>query len=146
MVLRRTLQLTMKKFILSIIPLLSACAGEPAQSLGVKENKLTPCPASPNCVSSFEDNNTHKIQPIAASLDQITQVIVTLTSANIVDASENYLHVEFTSRIMRYIDDVEFLYDKDENITHVRSASRIGYSDFGVNRKRIERIRELIKY
>lgn len=135
----------MKKFILSIIPLISACAGEPAHTLGVRENKLTSCPASPNCVSSFEENNTHKIYPIAASLDQITQVIVELTSANIVSASENYLHVEFTSRIMRYIDDVEFLYSKTENITHVRSASRVGYSDFGVNRKRVEKIRGLIK-
>jgi uncharacterized protein (DUF1499 family) len=135
----------MKKSILSIIPLISACAGEPVHTLGVRENKLAPCPASPNCVSSFEENNAHNIHPIAANLDQIAQVIVELTSANIVNASENYLHVEFTSRIMRYVDDVEFLYSKTKNITHVRSASRVGYSDFGVNRKRVEKIRELIK-
>jgi len=135
----------MKKFLLSIIPLISACAGEPSNNIGIRENRLVPCPESPNCVSSFENNDTHKIQPIAADLNQITQVLVGLNAANIVNASDNYLHVEFTSRIMRYIDDVEFLYDETTGIAHVRSASRVGYTDLGVNRKRIEKIRELIE-
>ena len=135
----------MKKFFLSIIPLMSACTGEPSNNIGVRENKLSPCPESPNCVSSFETDDMHKIKPIYADLDRITQVIIGLNAANIVNASDNYLHVEFTSRIMRYIDDVEFLYDETTHITHVRSASRFGYSDFGVNRKRIEKIRELVK-
>ena len=135
----------MKKFLLSIIPLISACAGEPSNNIGIRENRLVPCPESPNCVSSFENDATHKIQPIAADLNQIAQVMVRLNAANIVNASDNYLHVEFTSRIMRYVDDVEFLYDETIGITHVRSASRVGYTDLGANRKRVEKIRELIK-
>ena len=56
-----------------------------------------------------------------------------------------YLHAEFTSRFMHYVDDVEFLYDQAAGLVHVRSASRVGYSDLGVNRKRIESIRRAVK-
>jgi uncharacterized protein (DUF1499 family) len=65
-----------------------------------------------------------------------------LNEANIISADSNYLHAEFTSRIMRYVDDVEFLYDRTAGVTHVRSASRLGYSDLGANRKRIESLRK----
>lgn len=135
----------MKKLLLAIIPLLSACTGEPPQNIGVNSGRLAPCPESPNCVSSFETDEEHGIDPLSADLDQIEQVLVGLSEANIVSASENYLYAEFTSRIMRYVDDVEFLFDADAGITHVRSASRLGQSDFGVNRDRIEQIRELAR-
>lgn len=135
----------MKKFLLTIIPFLSACAGEPPQNIGIREGRLIPCPESPNCVSSFESDEEHGIEPLAANLEQIEQVLVGLDEANIVSASENYLYAEFTSRIMRYVDDVEFMYDQNAEITHVRSASRVGYSDMGANRNRIERIRELAR-
>ena len=75
----------------------------------------------------------------------LEQVLVGLDESNIVSASENYIYAEFTSRLMRYVDDVEFLYDQSKGITHVRSASRIGYSDLGANRNRIEGIRELLQ-
>ena len=135
----------MKRFFLTLIPFLSACAGEPPQNIGVTENRLAPCPESPNCVSSFESDEEHSIEPLAANLEQIELVLIGLNEANIVSASENYIYAEFTSRLMRYIDDVEFLYDQSTGITHVRSASRIGYSDLGANRNRIEGIRELLQ-
>ena len=131
----------MKKPLLSLIPFLAACAGEPPQNIGVQNGKLTSCPESPNCVSSNASDDTHRIEPIAANLDQIKRVLLGLNEANIVSADSNYLHAEFTSRIMRYVDDVEFLYDRTAEVTHVRSASRLGYSDLGANRKRIESLR-----
>ena len=134
----------MKKPLLSIIPFLTACAGEPPQNIGVQNDRLTPCPDSPNCVSSFETDEEHGIQPLNASLDQIEQVLLGLDEANIVSSEGNYLYAEFTSRIMGYVDDVEFLYDTTSRTTHVRSASRLGYSDLGANRNRIENIRSLL--
>lgn len=134
----------MKKSLLSLIPFLTACAGEPPQNIGVQDGRLAACPDSPNCVSSFESDEEHGIQPIRANLRQVEQVLVGLEEANIVESSDGYLYAEFTSRIMRYVDDVEFLEDPAQGVTHVRSASRLGYSDLGANRSRIENIRSLI--
>lgn len=131
----------MRKPLLALLPLLSACAGEPPQNIGIHDGRLTPCPDSPNCVSSYATDETHGIQPLTADLRQIEQVLVGLDEANIVEVRDNYLYAEFTSRIMGYVDDVEFLYDSASGLTHVRSASRLGYGDLGANRKRIERIR-----
>ncbi len=135
----------MKKSLLSIIPFLTACAGEPPQNIGVQDGRLTSCPDSPNCVTSYDTDESHSIEPLVAELNQIEQVLVGLDEANIVDAGDNYLYAEFTSRIMGYVDDVEFLFDPVNGITHVRSASRLGYGDMGVNRKRIEAIRTAIR-
>lgn len=132
----------MKKSLLALIPFLSACAGEPPQNIGIQNGSLANCPESPNCVSSYESDEEHGIAPIAASLEQIEQVLLSMDAANIVEASDNYLYVEFTSSLMGYVDDVEFLHDASSGMTHVRSASRLGYSDLGANRKRIESIRE----
>ncbi len=131
----------MKKPLFTIIVLLTACAGEPPQNIGIQNGRLTPCPESPNCVSSFASDETHRIEPIAANLNQIERVLLGLDEANIVSARDAYIYAEFTSRIMRYVDDVEFMYDSAAGVTHVRSASRLGYSDMGANRNRIENIR-----
>ena len=131
----------MKKSLLSLLPFLTACAGEPPQNIGVQNDRLSPCPDSPNCVSSFENDETHGIQPLAASLAEVEQVLLGFDDTNIVSSEGDYLYAEFTTRIMGYVDDVEFLYDRENGVTHVRSASRLGYSDLGANRKRIERIR-----
>ena len=131
----------MKKSLLALLPFLTACAGEPPQNIGVRDGRLSPCPESPNCVSSFESDEEHSIAALDATLAQIQRVVLALDEANIVEQSSDYMYVEFTSRLMRYVDDVEFLYDSASNQTHVRSASRLGYSDLGANRKRIEAIR-----
>lgn len=132
----------MRKSLIALIPFLSACAGEPPQSIGIQDGRLASCPASPNCVSSYESDEEHSIEPLAASLEQIEQVLLTLDGTNIVEVGDNYLYAEFTSSLMGYVDDVEFLHDSNSGVTHVRSASRLGYSDLGANRKRIESIRE----
>tara|TARA_B110000196_G_scaffold301660_1_gene295962 strand:+ start:108 stop:512 length:405 start_codon:yes stop_codon:yes gene_type:complete len=131
----------MKKSLLTLLPFLSACAGEPPQDIGVRDGKLIACPESPNCVSSYESSEEHAIAALDGNLNQIQQILVAMDGANIVEQSNNYLYAEFTSSLMGYVDDVEFLYDAASNTTQVRSASRVGYSDMGANRSRVEAIR-----
>lgn len=135
----------MKKSLFSLLPLLAACAGEPPMDIGIQEGRLTACPESPNCVSSFESDEEHGIAPLSASLEQIESALLQMDQANIVNASDNYLYAEFTSSLMGYVDDVEFMHDPDNGITHVRSASRLGYSDMGANRGRVEAIRAAVE-
>ena len=131
----------MKKSLFGLIPLLSACAGEPPANIGVQDGRLTACPESPNCVSSYESGETHGIAPLNADLTAIEAVLIEQERTNIVNQEGNYLYAEFTSAIMGFVDDVEFLHDPASGLTHVRSASRLGYSDLGANRERIEAIR-----
>ena len=131
----------MKKSLLALLPFLTACAGEPPQDIGVRDGRLIACPESPNCVSSYESSEEHSIAALDGNLNQIQQILVAMDGANIVEQSSNYLYAEFTSSLMGYVDDVEFLYDAGSNTTQVRSASRVGYSDMGANRSRVEAIR-----
>ncbi len=113
--------------------------------------KLDACPASPNCVSSTAEASdaAHYIAPFppkgtgATSLATLRQIIEAQPRTKIVRSQGNYLRAEFTSLIMRFTDDVEFLFDEQSQTVQVRSASRIGYSDMGANRRRIELLREL---
>ena len=131
----------MKKSLLALLPFLSACAGEPPQNIGVRDGRLIACPESPNCVSSYESSEEHAIAALDGNLNQVQQILVAMDGANIVEQSNNYLYAEFTSSLMGFVDDVEFLYDATSNTTQVRSASRVGYSDMGANRSRVEAIR-----
>jgi uncharacterized protein (DUF1499 family) len=137
----------MRKPLIALIPFLTACAGEPPTNIGIVDGQLTACPDSPNCVSSYTDTSDeeHSIAAIDATLDQIEAVLVSLDEANIVEAGSDYIYAEFTSRIMGYVDDVEFLLDNTNGMIQVRSASRLGHSDLGANRKRIEAIRNAIQ-
>ena len=127
-----------------------ACAGKPPTDIGVTDGRLAPCPDSPNCVSSQSDDQTHTIAPLlytaekAAAKRTVKAVVLDMTGVRIVTDMEDYLYAEFKSKVMGFVDDVEF-YFPEEPIIHVRSASRVGYSDLGVNRKRIETIRERFK-
>jgi len=132
-----------RPFTLACLPLLSACAGEPPRNLGPTEGgELQPCPDSPNCVSSLADDERHRIEPLQADTAAIRRIIEAWNNADVIESRDNYLRAEFTTRIIGFVDDVEFLYRPAEGITHVRSASRVGYSDLGANRQRIERLRQ----
>ena len=78
-------------------------------------------------------------------MEQVRSVVENISEAKVVESDTNYLRLEFTSSLFRFVDDVEFLQLKADGVTHVRSASRLGYSDLGVNRERIERIRKLLQ-
>lgn len=126
----------------------SIFAGQRPSSLGVKNGQLSPCPGSPNCVvSQGNPDAEHAIAPIAYSGDgasalaRLESIITAMPRTAILEKTEDYLYAEFTSRLMGYVDDVEFYVDPGVPVIHVRSASRLGESDLGVNRKRIEAIR-----
>jgi len=147
-------------FIAALALVLSSCAGTgvantvPAsQRTGVVNGRFLPCPGSPNCVSSMETFGRAAIAPLdygPLSRDQALRRLLDVLEADksclIVESSElenggYYLRAEYRSRLFRFVDDVEFLLVPESNLVHVRSASRIGYSDMGVNRKRVEDIR-----
>lgn len=122
---------------------LSACTGSLPPHLG----QFAPCPDSPNCVSTKATDAEHAIAAIAydGTLENAKQrllaILKSLPRTQVVTEKENYLHVEFTSRILRFVDDVEFYLGEEAGKIHFRSASRMGRSDLGVNRKRMQDIR-----
>lgn len=125
--------------------------GKQPNNLGVRDGKLTPCPNTPNCVNSQSSDTEHSIEPLtctstpAEAMAELKKVIQSLKKTKIITENKNYLYVEFTSAIMGFVDDVEFYLNDDAKVIHVRSASRLGKSDLGVNRKRIETIRTKLK-
>ena len=125
-----------------------SCAGRQPENLGAHNGRLTDCPSKPNCVSSQAAEREQKLIPFRyqgekdAAFERLKKVILSSERTTIVKETDNYLHVAYKSKIMGFVDDVEFLFPK-EKIIHLRSASRIGYSDFGANRRRVEHLREL---
>jgi len=126
---------------------LLGCSGVRPQNLGVKDGKLAPCPSTPNCVSSQGSGQEHGIEPLhftgtgADAWAKLKKIVLGMKRARIVTETNMYLHAEYTSLIWRFVDDVEFVVFDKEKVIHVRSASRLGKSDLGVNRKRVEEIR-----
>lgn len=133
--------------LISSLAILPACAGERPQNLGVVDGKLRGCPSSPNCVSGFALDEEHKIGSLKYSSSKeelfakLKSVIEKMDGTKIVVEMHNYLYAEFTSKLFRFVDDVEFLLEDETKTLHFRSASRLGHSDLGVNRKRIETIK-----
>lgn len=119
-----------------------------AQPTGAGGGSLKSCPKSPNCVSSQASDPEHSVAPLAYfgnradAYARLKKVLTEMKRTAIVAEREDYLHVEARSLIFRFVDDVEFYFPVDANIIHVRSASRVGNSDMGVNRKRVEEIRK----
>lgn len=128
--------------------LLIGCHGTRPPDLGVRDGRLAPCPASPNCVSSRAPDDGHRVAPLTYTgpaqdaMKKLTTIVRSLPRTAVITTTDTYLHAEFTSFLFRFTDDVEFLIDDAAKVIHVRSASRLGYSDLGVNRKRIETIRK----
>jgi uncharacterized protein (DUF1499 family) len=127
--------------------------GRRPTNLGVHEGQLAPCPTSPNCVSTQVEDDLHRIEPISTSRSAevsqrcLKQVLAELPRVTLITERPGYLHAEFRSALFRFVDDVEFLIVPDEVIPdqqtiHFRSASRVGHGDLGVNRNRMELIRQ----
>ena len=118
-------------------------SGTRPTNLGIKSGKLANCPSSPNCVNSQSTNPQSQIDPLpAVSISELKKVIAAMERTTIIEATDSYLYAEFKSKLMGYVDDVEFYLDPAANVIQVRSASRLGQSDLGVNRQRIETIRQ----
>ena len=120
-----------------------------ATGLGAGNGRLAPCPDRPNCVSSFAEDADHRVEPLplevdpAAALARLKRILEAMPRTAVVEEADNYLHAEATSLIFRYVDDLEVLIDPDAGEIHLRSASRAGYSDLGVNRKRVQALAEV---
>jgi uncharacterized protein (DUF1499 family) len=128
------------------LALMSGMSKRPT-NLGVHEGRLAACPATPNCASTQADGPPHAIEPIQftgsaeEAMRRLRSIVERQPRAKIITADGNYLHVEFTTLIFRFVDDVEFFVDKNDQVIHFRSASRVGHSDLGANRRRMESIR-----
>lgn len=116
-------------------------------SAEITVHTLAPCPDSPNCVSSQTDDKRHYIKPIRfheaplQAMQRLRDAVLDEKRITLVSEEGGYLHAEARSLIFRFVDDIEFALSPSDGLIHVRSAARTGYSDFGVNRKRVERIR-----
>lgn len=124
------------------------CGGRMPEEIGVTEGIFAPCPDKPNCVSSFAKDADHHVEAIAivgrpaTAWMKLQTMLADEENVSIVTASDHYLHAVYTSSLMRYRDDVEFLLRADHSEIAVRSASRVGHGDMGVNRARVEAIRD----
>jgi uncharacterized protein (DUF1499 family) len=128
-------------------------AGRRPADLGVRDGRLALCPTSPNCVSSqaAPDDAEHHVAPLAfpASAQgdpartwaQLEAAVRSLERTVVVTLRPDYLHAECSSALLGFVDDLECLLDRGARVVHVRSASRVGYSDLGVNRRRVEELR-----
>ena len=128
--------------------ILAGCSGTRPSNLGVIDGGFSPCPDRPNCVSSQSDDEAHAVLPLtyettaAEAFFDLKMIISRMKLATVIKESPDYLHVEFSSLLFRFVDDVEFFLDDMAKLIHIRSASRVGYSDLGVNRRRVDKIRE----
>jgi uncharacterized protein (DUF1499 family) len=118
-----------------------------ALAVGINNDRLEPCPVSPNCVVSQNADKAHQIYAIEYHRDRseakelLLKVLSVTPRTQIIEQTDNYIHAESKSRIFGFVDDVEFYFPKDTKAIEVRSASRVGESDLGVNRRRLEQIR-----
>lgn len=125
---------------------MSLTAGRPG-NLGVHEGRLADAPSSPNCVSTQTSERSHWIAPISfegtsdAAMNTIVNVVRGMTGSTVIEQDDLYLYAEFRSPIFRFVDDVEFLIEPESGRIHFRSASRVGHSDLGANRNRMESFR-----
>ena len=139
--------------VLTSLIFFTGCTGV-IPKMGIDNGQLIQCPTTPNCVNSQAKDKKHYIEPILMTgtplevKNHILKILNELKRAKIIVAEDHYIRVEFISKVFRFIDDLEFYFPntKSKELTiHVRSASRVGHSDLGVNRKRIEQIRSKFK-
>lgn len=129
-----------------VLALLSLTQSVP-KTLGLTNAKLAACPDSPNCVSSAAEDARHAIAPFAldrslgATEEELKAAMAKLPRTKLCSQGGTYLHFECRSLIFRFVDDVEFQCDEASKLIHFRSASRVGHSDLGVNRRRMEAVR-----
>lgn len=132
---------------LALTFILTACSTAQTIKTRTTSDRLLPCPESPNCVSSLSQDKSHYVEPLSykgsqeEARERLISVVNSMKRSETVTAEKNYIHVTFKSFLFRFVDDVEFSFGDERKIINVRSASRTGYFDLGVNRRRVEEIR-----
>ncbi len=128
-----------------------SCRGTRPSSLGISNARLAPCPSSPNCVSSDSSDPSRRVEALllSASPDAawpvIRDAVASLPRTTVVEETADYLHAQCTSALFGFVDDLELHLRASANSVAVRSASRVGYFDLRVNRRRVERLREILR-
>jgi uncharacterized protein (DUF1499 family) len=128
-----------------------SCAGTRPTNLGVKNSRLAPCPSSPNCVSSDDADSSHAVpafqlaMPLGEAWRALRATVASLPRTTIITETDDYLHAECSSAFFGFVDDLELHLRPVEKSIAVRSAARLGHSDVGVNRKRVEDLRALLR-
>ncbi len=128
--------------------------GKPPTDLGVKQGKLKGLSSTDNSVSSqadlYADHPQRKYSSIAplalrgdgpTTISTIKSIVQGMPGAKLIVSAPDYLYAQYTTPLLKFADDVEFWFDPDNNVIQVRSASRVGKSDLGVNRKRLDSVR-----
>jgi uncharacterized protein (DUF1499 family) len=147
----KSFKLLLRPLMVGVVVGAGGCAGVRPDQLGVRQGQLQPCPASPNCVVSDARDEEHGIEPfhliVAAPRAWIIvqEVLGELPRTVIAKKTADYVHAECRSAVFRYVDDLELHLRPAQGIIAVRSASRLGRSDFGVNRRRVERLRAVLR-
>lgn len=136
-------------FLIIGLMILTGCRQTVAETTGLTaDGKLRPCPDRPNCVCTQDPAERHRIEPLPyagtqdEALEKLLRVIRSLERSTLVQVDPDYIHTEFRSDVFSFVDDVEFLFDDSAKLIHFRSAARMGYYDFNVNRNRMEDIRK----
>lgn len=136
-----------RAFALVLLVNAASCAGRRPDDLGIHDGLLGTCPSSPNCVSSESTDLGHMIPAFYLTVDSaqgwkaVRDAVAAMPRTTIITETADYLHAQCASRLFGFVDDLELQLRRDPGTVAVRSASRIGYSDMGVNRKRIEMLR-----
>jgi uncharacterized protein (DUF1499 family) len=134
--------------LLTFLFILVSWSRKTPNNLGLRNGRLSDCPTKDNCVSSQASTKRYKVKTIPSngSLDgvmmELSSLIESMPGGKVIEIHDNYMRAEFTTRIFRFVDDLECFYDKENGVIHVRSASRIGYSDLNTNRNRVEELRK----
>ncbi len=141
----------MKKglYLLASTMIFFSCSFKPNDQLYGNQGNLSPCPGSPNCVSSMSDDPRQAMPALPylgtgeESMKRIISIIGEMKRCELVHRSHYHLHVQCKTRVFGFVDDVEFLFDDASRMVHFRSASRLGHYDFGVNRRRMSKISKM---
>ena len=129
---------------------LFSCTGQKPDDLGVFDNQFSPCPESPNCVSSDAEDDAHNIEVFKLNPDYknnwqaIYETVSSLTRTKVITFNQHYIHAECSSAFFGFVDDLQLHLREQEEYVAVKSAARLGHSDFGVNRKRVNHLRQLL--
>ncbi len=135
----------------AMLDVVTLFAGRRPDTLGVRDGRLRGCPRSPNCVSSEARDDAHRVEPLRLDGDPakgwhaVVELVGALPRTRVVTRDDGYLHAECRSALLGFVDDLELQLRADEGVVAVRSASRLGYSDLGVNRKRVDDLRRRLE-
>ena len=132
--------------VIGIVLVALSMASREQPGLGLQNGKLTSCPFTPNCVCSEDPAAAAYIKPFGftLSVDEAwtrMKAVIQQSGGRVIVEETDYLRVEYETALLRFVDDVEFRLDREHQQIQVRSASRVGRSDLGANRKRVEQLR-----